>query len=109
MRKFGRPCNNGDSIRLRDVVEVPDAVENTDSWLRIMFASHIDEWERAGEWFVPLSDTVFPDEAPLITGQPVVNGDVLPLPKNGESVVQVAADAGCLIAQAALASEAPRP
>lgn len=100
MPKYGRPVNHGDSIRLQDIVEVPVGVD-ADAWLRTMYSAHVEEWVTKGEWFIQA-----PDNMPLISGAPVVNGQVLPLPQAGQCVVEIAAQAGSILAQGVLAAEA---
>lgn len=106
MRKFGRSVDHGDSYRLCDVVAVPDTVENPEAWLRVMYAPHVEEWTAKGEWFIAIPDDILPDGQDLVSGHPVVNGKVLPLPKPGECVVEIAAKAGCPKAQAQVAKDA---
>lgn len=101
MSKYGRPVDHGDSTRLVDIVEIPSDVTDADAWLRRMYAPHVDDWVAAGEWFIEA-----PADMPLISGAPVVNGEVLPLPALGECVVELAANAGCAQAQAVMAAEA---
>lgn len=57
VRKYGRAVGHGDEdgfLRLVDVVEIPDAVEDPAAWLDVMFAPQKEAW--ADAWFVPCPD-----------------------------------------------------